>query len=140
MPSHSPHPRSRRPWAAFLSLAAGVLLAGCGSSTTAPAGAPAPTGAAPDGPVTPKVNRLVMAATPPDRENNDLKVHGMPDVWELRPMYEYLIGVDAKTGKLIPQLATEWQFDSDAPSVRSDRKGTRLNSSHVALSRMPSSA
>ena len=55
-----------------------ALLAGCGSTANAPAGAPA--GGAPDGPVTPKVNRLVMSATPPDREHNDLKAHGMPDV------------------------------------------------------------
>ena len=95
---------------------------------------------APDGPVTPKVNRLVMAATPPDRENNDLKVHGMPDVWELRPMYEYLIGIDPTTGKREPQIATEWSISPDGkaytfklrPGVRYHGENGEVTSKDVA--------
>ena len=104
----------------FVSLLAPFALAAltaCGGAA-APATTPAGQAPAADGPVTPKVDRVIMAQVVPDRENNDLRQHGMPDVWELRPMYEYLIGVDAKTGKLIPQLATDWTFDMAEPAVR----------------------
>ncbi|MFN0074509.1 MAG: ABC transporter substrate-binding protein [Chloroflexota bacterium] len=86
--------------------------------TSAPAAAKEPAKPAAAAPAAPKVNRLIMAVTAPDRETNDVRNHGMPDVWELRPMYEYLIGVDPETGMLIPQLATEWQVDPAGPSVR----------------------
>jgi ABC-type transport system substrate-binding protein len=33
-------------------------------------------------------------------------------------MYEYLIGVDAQSGKFIPQLATEWNVEPDGKSYR----------------------
>ena len=36
--------------------------------------------------------------------------------------------------------ATHWDETTDAADIDQDRKSTRLNSSHVALSRMPSSA
>jgi ABC-type transport system substrate-binding protein len=85
------------------------------AAETKPAAESKPAAAAP---AAPKVNRLVMAVTTPDRETNDVRNHGMPSVWELRPMYEYLIGVDHETGKLVPQLATEWQVDPTGPSVR----------------------
>ncbi|MFN0070223.1 MAG: ABC transporter substrate-binding protein [Chloroflexota bacterium] len=94
-------------------------------TTTAPAAATAAPAAKTDAaapasaqPVKPKVDRLIMAVQAPGRESNDLRHHGMPDVWELRPMYEYLIGVDPQTGKLIPQLATEWEINPSGPSVR----------------------
>ncbi len=86
-------------------------------TTAAAAPAAQPTAAA-AAPAAPKVNRLVMAVTTPDRETNDVRNHGMPSVWELRPMYEYLIGVDHESGKLVPQLATEWQVDPAGPTVR----------------------
>ncbi len=95
-----------------------LLLTACSAPQAAGPAAPAGGSPAADtGPVTPRVNRLVMGQVAP-LENNDLKIHGMPDVWELRPMYEYLIGVDVKTGKLGPQLATEWKFDQSEPAVR----------------------
>jgi peptide/nickel transport system substrate-binding protein len=94
------------------------------TASAAPAAQPTAAAAA----ATPKVTRLVMAVSPPDRETNDVRNHGMPDVWELRPMYEYLIGVDPETGKLIPQLATEWQVDLTGPSVRFKlRKGVQFH-------------
>jgi peptide/nickel transport system substrate-binding protein len=102
-----------------------------GPAASPAAQAPGASGAnstAAGGAVTPKVNRLVMAVTPPDRETNDIRNHGMPDGWELRPMYEYLIGVDPQTGKLIPQLATEWTVDEAEPSVRFKlRKGVQFH-------------
>jgi peptide/nickel transport system substrate-binding protein len=85
------------------------------TAETKPAAESKPADAAP---ATAKVNRLIVAVSPPDRETNDVRNHGMPDVWELRPMYEYLVGVDPETGKLVPQLATEWQIDLNGPSVR----------------------
>ena len=64
--------------------------------------------------------------------------------------YDDLIGVDAKTGKLIPGLASSWSIEPDGTTFRvklrdaefhngfgpvraedvKDRKSTRLNSSH----------
>lgn len=64
------------------------------------------------------VPRLVMAVVPPATESNEPRQLSQPDVWQLRPMYEYLIGVDPETGKLIPQLATEWTLDPAEPSYR----------------------
>lgn len=122
----APFHRSIVSFCLILTLA--VALTGCGgpqppsgakptAASTGPAPVAAPT-AGSTAPAAPKVNRLVMAVTPPDRETNDIRNHGMPSGWELRPMYEYLIGVDAETGKLVPQLATEWQVEPSGPSVR----------------------
>jgi ABC-type transport system substrate-binding protein len=99
------------------------------AATTAPAAkAEAPAAPLSAQPVKPKVDRLVMAVQAPGRESNDLRHHGMPDVWELRPMYEYLVGVDPQTGKLIPQLATEWEVNPNGPSVRFKlRKGVQFH-------------
>lgn len=99
-----------------------ITLVGCASQPAA-----GPTGAGP-GAAKAKTNRLVLAVAPPDRETNDVRHHGMPDVWELRPMYEYLIGVEPETGKLVPQLATEWQIDPSGPTVRFKlRKGVQFH-------------
>jgi peptide/nickel transport system substrate-binding protein len=118
-------PPSAKP--APATVAAPPTSAPAGATTAAPAAA-APTAPTSAQPVKPKVDRLVMAVQAPGRESNDLRHHGMPDVWELRPMYEYLIGVDPQTGKLIPQLATEWQVDPSGPSVRFKlRKGVQFH-------------
>ncbi len=66
----------------------------------------------------PSTNRVVIALAPPARESNDVKFTGNTDLWALRPMYEFLVGVDPQTGKYTPQLATEWQFDEATSSVR----------------------
>src|SRR5581483_11161099 len=55
---------------------------------------------------------------PPAREGNEPRMYGQPDAWQLRPMYEFLIGLDAATGKLVPQLATEWKLEPDGKSYR----------------------
>ena len=60
--------------------------------------------------VTPKVNRLVMGVGTIGIESNDPTEISPPETWQLRPMYENLLGVDPD-GK--------------------DRKSTRLNSSHT---------
>src|SRR5688572_26668215 len=105
-----------------------ALLIGCGAPAappskpaepaSAPKEAPAkpaapPTGAKPAEPAAskpaaqPAVPRVIMAVAPPGRESNDVRFTGNTDLWALRPMYEFLIGLDPHTGKYIPQLATE---------------------------------
>ncbi|MCZ6789558.1 MAG: ABC transporter substrate-binding protein [Chloroflexi bacterium] len=43
-------------------------------------------------------------------------------------MYEYLIGMDPKTGAFVPQLATEWSIEPDGKSYRFKlRKGVQLH-------------
>src|SRR4051794_20564124 len=97
-----------------------ALMVGCAAPGAPPATAPpakeqpaqpaataavqaAPTGAtAPQ--VQPGVSRLVMSVAPPGRESNDVRFTGNVDLWALRPMYEFLIGLDPQTGKYIPQL------------------------------------
>src|SRR6476620_11261204 len=99
-----------------------LLIAGCAPTApvTAPTAAPAvkeqpakPVATAPAAAPTasaaqaqPSTSRLVMSVAPPGRESNDVKFTGNVDLWALRPMYEFLIGLDPKTGKYIPQLAT----------------------------------
>ncbi len=91
-----------------------LLVAACTASQPAPA--PATVGSS--GPVQPKVNRVVMAVVPPAMETNESRLVGQPDAWQLRPMYEYLIGVDVDSGKLIPQLATSWKLEADGRAFR----------------------
>src|SRR5262245_36725110 len=63
--------------------------------TTAPAAKTAPTAApAEKAPAAPAVNRVVMGVVPPFVEGNELRHIDQTDVWQLRPMYEYLIGMD----------------------------------------------
>ncbi len=92
-----------------------VAFAACTSApTTGPSTAPQPPG-----PVQPRVNRVVMAVAPPTLEgaspNRDL---GTPQNFQLRPMYEYLISIDAQSGKYLPQLATDWTLEPDGKSWR----------------------
>jgi peptide/nickel transport system substrate-binding protein len=87
--------------------------------TPAPAsGATAQPKAVAPGAAQPTVNRLVMGVVPPGRDTQELRHIGQPDTWQLRPMYEYLIGMDPKSGKLISQLATEWTLEPDGTSWR----------------------
>jgi len=67
---------------------------------------------------TPKVDRVVLAVAPPQRESNEMRHMTGPNSWQLRPMYESLIGVDPSTGKLAPQLATEWKVEPNGSSIR----------------------
>jgi len=67
---------------------------------------------------TPKADRVVLAVAPPQRESNEMRHMTGPNSWQLRPMYESLIGVDPSTGKLAPQLATEWKVEPNGSSIR----------------------
>ena len=99
----------------------------CGPSA-APAG-PAAGGGAPDsGQVTPKVNRVVMAVEGPGREGNEGRHQSAPDNWQLKPIYEYLVGMKEDEGKMIPELATDWTLQPDGKSFRFNlRKGVQYH-------------
>ena len=105
--------------------AAALALAGCGASTPqgAQGGAVAPSG--------PKVDRLVFALEVPTRESNELRMLQSQTVWQLGPMYEYLIGLAPDTGKQGPQLATDWKLEPDGLSFRFQlRKGVPFHNGH----------
>ncbi len=103
-----------------------LVIGGC----TAPQSTPGPTGVVGEQlPAQPKVARLVMAVPPPAREVNEPRLSGPPDSWQLRPMYEYLVGVDATTGDARrPQLASEWSLEPNGKSYRFKlRKGIQFH-------------
>lgn len=66
----------------------------------------------------PKVDRIVLAVAPPQRESNEMRHMTGPNSWQLRPMYESLIGVDPQNGRLVPQLAAEWKVEPNGSSIR----------------------
>ena len=91
------------------------LAVGCTSSAVP---SPQTSGPADQGPVTPKVNRVVLATAPPAIEANDNRMVGQIDIVQLRPQNEFLIGFDAVSGKFTPELATEWKLEPDGKSFR----------------------
>lgn len=111
------------------SAACAVLAAGCGAATPAPSspGQPSPGGGASDAPAQPKVNRVVMAVVPPPSEYNQPRMGAQPSAWQLTPMYEYLINVDAKTGKLVPGLAESWKLEGGTAFRFQLRKGVQFH-------------
>jgi peptide/nickel transport system substrate-binding protein len=104
--------------AALFAAACSAPAAPSSAPTAAPKTAPAAGEAKTQQPAQPSTNRVIIALAPPARESNDVKFTGNTDLWVLRPMYEFLIGLDPQTGKYTPQLATEWQFDEATRSVR----------------------
>src|SRR5690242_18557216 len=110
-------------------LAVAGLLAACGGATGAPqspstaaAAATPASPAAPSSPAAtsagaasaaPKVQKVVLALGTPAREANDVRNLALNSLFQLRPIYEYLIGVDPQTGKLVPELATDWNLEPD---------------------------
>ena len=67
---------------AILALAA-LVLAGCAASQ------PAPTGDT-SGPVQPKVDRLIVAAVPPNAETNETRNVNTRDNWQIGVIYDRL--------------------------------------------------
>ena len=103
---------AQRRWLVFAVLAG--LLSACGPQATPP-----PTGdasAPSSGPPQPKVNRVVLAVPPPTAESNEPRMLGQTTLWQLRPMYEYLIGYDPNNGRFTPELATDWALNPDGRS------------------------
>ena len=77
-----------------------------------------------------KVDRLVMGLILPYRDYMRPWIVGTPDHnIQHDPVFEWLFEVDPASGKY-----NLWLAES------ADRKSTRLNSSHIQKSRMPSSA
>ena len=109
---------------AGLAVVAGVALSGCSApaAPSAPAAAPSGGAAAPSAgapaAVTPKVNRVVMITTPPTRNTFEMRHMSETYSWMLRPMYDFLVVVNAQTGKLEPGVASEWGWEPDGKSVR----------------------
>lgn len=101
-----------------------------GSASAAQAAA-APTGSgsgsAPVA-VEPKITRVVLGSTAGAQESNIARDVGSPDSWQKRPMYEWLIGMDAQTGQPIPMLATSWAVEGDGSVIRFQlREGVRFH-------------
>jgi ABC-type transport system substrate-binding protein len=90
--------------------------------TTPPAPASAPT-VAPAAPTTAPAaasaagKTLVISLPTPQYEGNEIRMMQQPDSVQWRPMYEYLVGFDAQTGKLVPQLATDWNVADAGKTV-----------------------
>ena len=67
----------------------------------------------------PKVERVVIGAQTPSLLSNNIgRGLGPQSQIQLAAMYEYLIGTDAETGALIPQLATEWSVEPNGVDFR----------------------
>ncbi len=116
-------------WRGTLASAAMALsLAAC-SAPTSPS--PAPAAGSDTGPVQPKVNRVVVAAEPPGIESNETRNLSTFNLWQLRPIYEQLIGNDAETGKNVPGLLTAWTLEPNGQSYRLKlRTGVKFHASN----------
>lgn len=65
------------------------------------------------------VSSVVIGLPPPTVESNNSNRDTPPnDDWQLKPMYEYLIGSDPSTGRWIPMLAEGWKLEPDGRSLR----------------------
>ncbi len=99
------------------------LLAGCASQQPRPA-AEAP----PDGPVQPKVQRVIVALESVPGESNDMRMIAGPNSFLMQPMYEAAVDMDPKTAKYIPWLASDWQLDEKENTYSFHlRKGVRFH-------------
>ncbi len=112
---------SGKPFTRLIAVAGAVtallLTVGCGSQA---APAPSPSGGAPaaNGPVTPKVNRLVWALKPaPDVESSNIRTFCCFSSFLYRPSHEDLINMDGVSGKYVPGLATEWNMSADYKTI-----------------------
>lgn len=76
------------------------------------------------------VTRLVYGVAPPEAEamnpNRDMQPQ---DEFQLKPMYENLIGSDPETGEWIPMLAESWELDGNALTFAL-REGVQFHDDH----------
>src|SRR5438067_10577981 len=75
--------------------------------------APSVRGPGPTGPTAPAARRVILSVSPPGSESNTARLNVQGDAWQLRPIYEHLIGIDATNGKFVPMLASEWSLEPD---------------------------
>lgn len=107
---------------------AGLALLGvaCTSNSTLPA---SPGNGGGSQSPQPKLNRVVIGVEPPIRESNEIRHVGIR--WQLRPMYEPLIGNDTKTGKPTPELAESWSLEPNGHAYRFKlRQGVKFHNNH----------
>jgi peptide/nickel transport system substrate-binding protein len=97
-------------WLSLASLTV-LLLTGCSTGQVAPA-------AQQDGPAQPKVQRLVVAAVPPNAETSETRNVNTRDNWQVGVIYERLFANDPLTGKRNPQLLTAWNLEPDGLTYR----------------------
>jgi peptide/nickel transport system substrate-binding protein len=102
------------------------------TTASAPAAQPTAAQAAPAAGLSkpqPKVQRVVLGAARPTYEgNNPYFDNGPFDNFPLKPMYESLIGMDATTGKRIPELAESWSIEDGGRTIRFKlRKGVQFH-------------
>ncbi|MDE2970388.1 MAG: ABC transporter substrate-binding protein, partial [Chloroflexota bacterium] len=83
----------------------------------------------------PKVDRVVVGAQQPSLISNNVAKGLSPQSQiQLVAMYEYMIGTDAQTGALIPQLATEWSVEPNGQDFRIKlREGVRFHGDNGTL-------
>lgn len=110
--------RRRTAGASAAILGLSLLTAACGGTAPTPGGATTGGDSATGGSGQPAVNRVVFTVGTPLRTDLDLRQLAEPYVFPMRPVYDNLIAVDAKTGKFLPGLATEWKVEPDGQSFR----------------------
>ena len=115
----------RPPLLVFAIVVLGVLATGCAQGAQ-PGPPPAAAPAAGSGPVTPKVNRVVLALNL-QTEGNDPRYASQAGLLGIRPMHEFLVGTDAATAKLVPEIGAEWSLE-EGPAYRFKlRKGVQFH-------------
>jgi len=123
--------RRRRFGLLVLVVAAGVLAAGCGSAGPT---LPDASGGGGGAPVGPKVDRLVMLTTPPAQMTLEVRNMAEPWSWPVRPMYDYLVGINNKTSKIEPGLAESWAWEQNGQALRVKlRKGVQFHAGYGEL-------
>jgi len=95
-----------------------VLALACTSNAPSAAPAQRSTTSGSNAPAEPAVRRMTLAVPAPGSESNTARLNVQGEAWQLRPMYEHLIGVDSTTGRFAPMLATEWSIEPDGRSYR----------------------
>ncbi len=117
--------RSGKPWTsrnwfalvACLAMVAGACTSGGSGDTTTTAGgggtAPESSSTTTDDVDGGEATRLVFAVPPPEQgESNNPNRDVQPnDEYQLKPMYENLVGVDPLTAQWIPMLAESWELN-----------------------------
>jgi ABC-type transport system substrate-binding protein len=60
----------------------------------------------------PRVTRLVMGVVGPGPESNSMRTLGQGETWQIRPIYEHLIGLDRESGGQLTAALRAFRFDN----------------------------